>query len=205
MDSLHELKARLDRLHGRRDELERQYKDHLRTERQFKRTAEACEEALAIVRTVALETQRQLEFHLSELSSLALAEVFGDGAYRLRVEFKERRGRTECDIVFKRGRRQGPQLHPLSASGGGAVDVAAFALRLTLWTLEESAPVMIMDEPFRFVSPDLRPKAAALVKQLSERLGIQFVIVTNDERLGGCADKVFKVTKERKISKVEEV
>jgi len=204
MTDLARVRTDVDRLRGRLEELRAQAKRHERERDEALENERTMDEALVVVRAVALETQRQLEFHLSSLATLALSEVFGEDAYRLSVKFVERRGRTECDVAFRRGRR-GEAVHPMSAAGGGAVDVAAFALRLSLWTMKKSAPVMILDEPFRFLSTDLRPRAAKLVKELSERLGIQFVIVTHDETLAGAADKTFKVTKKGKESNVEEI
>ena len=193
--SLVDIRARVERLRGRHGELVRQAMTERARAQESQQDGLVLEEALVVVRAVALETQRQLEYHLSELTSLALREVFGPDAYRLDATFVERRGKTECDIMFMRGDEA---IAPLTASGGGAVDVASFALRLTLWTLEKSAPVMVLDEPFRFLSADLMPQAGALLRQLSERLGVQFIVVTHSEALAGEADKTFNITQDGK-------
>ncbi len=46
------------------------------------------DKAMEIVRQVGLMTQKQLEYHLSEQVSLALASVFDD-PYKLKVVFQE--------------------------------------------------------------------------------------------------------------------
>ena len=38
---------------------------------------------------------------------------------------------------------------------------------------------VVLDEPFRFVSREYRPAIAELVKELSEELNVQFVLVTH--------------------------
>jgi DNA repair exonuclease SbcCD ATPase subunit len=100
----------------------------------------------------------------------------------------------------------GGELSPLSASGGGAVDIAAFGLRLSLWTLPEKRTrgVIVLDEPFRFLSKDLHAKAGQAIKELSARLGLQFIIVTHENTLQESADKIFRVEKRRGVSKVTE-
>jgi DNA repair exonuclease SbcCD ATPase subunit len=50
-----------------------------------------------------------------------------------------------------------------------------------------------LDEPFRFVSSDLQDRASQMVKELSEKLGLQFIIITHNPTLASYADKTFEV------------
>ena len=79
-----------------------------------------------LFKKVAQETQRQLEWHISEIVTLALASTF-DNPYIFKAEFVQRRGKTECDLFFE---RDGFRVDPVAEAGGGAVDVTAFALRV---------------------------------------------------------------------------
>jgi hypothetical protein len=154
------------------------------------------EQAQAIIILVSQATQEELRYHVSELVTLALASVFDD-PYELDVSFEQRRNQTECDITFV---RNGEKINPLTASGGGAVDVAAFALRVSLWSLQNphTRPIMILDEPFQHVKGDeANIKCIQMVKAVSERLGLQILMVS-DERvplseIEAGADKVFKI------------
>ena len=159
------------------------------------------EEANEIMKEVALKTQEQLEYHVSDITSLALESVFENEAYNLVVRFIQRRNKTECDLLFERDEEE---IDPLNASGGGAVDVAAFALRIAMWSMEspKSRNVIILDEPFRFLSKDRQDRASQMLKELSEKLGIQFIIVTHEDTLTQYADKTFVVSKKKGISKV---
>ena len=145
-----------------------------------------------IIRTVAQQTQDELTYHISDLVSLAMEAVFGDSAYSLKVEFPLRRGRTECDINFIRA---GQAVSPLQGAGGGAVDVAAFALRVALWSLMQprTRPVIVLDEPFRFLSRDLHSQASTMLREVSGKLGVQIIMVTHSEALTECADRIFEV------------
>jgi ABC-type transporter Mla maintaining outer membrane lipid asymmetry ATPase subunit MlaF len=158
------------------------------------------EKAQVVIQVVALLTQNQLRYHISEIVTLALASVFDD-PYEFDVEFVQRRGQTECDLSFV---REDAHVSPLTASGGGVVDIAAFALRVALWSLKQphTRPILILDEPFRFVSANYKPKASEMLKMISERLGLQIIMVTHSEELIECADAVFVVTQKRGISKI---
>lgn len=160
-----------------------------------------------ILQVVAQATQKQLEYHVSGLVSLCLSAVFPD-PYTLNLDFELRRGKSEADITFsKKSEGAGEKISPLDASGGGAVDVACFGLRISLWTLQRPRrrSTIVLDEPFRFVSRDLQERASSLLKQISERLGIQFIIITHEPNLLEAADKVFEVEMVDRKSVVKEV
>jgi len=150
------------------------------------------EQAREIIREVGLQTQQSLQYHISDIVTSALESVFAD-AYQLKVNFVQRRNKTECDLVFV---RNGKEIEPLESSGFGAADVASFALRVAFWSMQfaKSRPVIILDEPLRFLDRRRQPAASKLLKELSERLGLQFIIVTHEEVLTQYADKIFEVS-----------
>lgn len=158
------------------------------------------EKAREIIRMVGLKTQQQLQIHISSITSLALESIFPN-PYELEVEFVQRRNKTECDLLFSRG---GNKVDPLFASGGGVADVAAFALRIASWSMQipHTRNVIIMDEPLRFVSEEYQEAASSMLKEISQKLGIQFIIVTHNEVLTSYADRVFKVSRRKGRSKV---
>ena len=150
------------------------------------------EQAKEIIRKVGMDTQAQLEISISDITSLALEAVFPN-PYELKVEFVQRRNKTECDLYFV---RDGNRIDPLSASGVGAVDVASFALRIASWSMStpHSRNTIILDEPFRFLSENYQEQASIMLKELSVKLGIQFIIVTHEMTLTTAADKIFNVS-----------
>jgi DNA repair exonuclease SbcCD ATPase subunit len=161
------------------------------------------EQAKEIIRTVGLQTQQQLQISISDITSLALEAVFPD-PYSLEVEFIQRRNRTECDLYFM---RDGNKVDPLTASGVGAVDVAAFALRIASWSMMQPRTnnVIILDEPFRFLSENYQELAGKMLKGISQKLGIQLIIVTHNPILAEVADKTFQVSIKKGISQVKEI
>lgn len=150
--------------------------------------------ARVVIQEIAQTTQQELEFHISNLVTLALDIVFPDENINFVTRFVQRRNKTECDLLFE---EKGNEYHPLDGSGYGAVDVAAFALRLALWTLDPSSEVIILDEPFRDVSPDLQVKVGEMLKTLSDKIGIQIIMVSHAEDVNIQADKTFVIKKSK--------
>jgi len=158
------------------------------------------EQAREIIREVGLKTQSQLQVYISDIATLALNAVFDD-PYELQVEFVQRRNKTECDIFFV---RDGNRIDPLTASGGGAVDIASFALRIASWSMAtpHTRNTIVLDEPFRFLSMGLQERAATMLKEISTKLGIQFILITHNEILASFADKTFEVKLKKGISQI---
>lgn len=136
-------------------------------------------DARGIIQSVAHAVQQEAHSRIAGVVTRCMQAVFGPDAYTFNIEFEQRRGRTEARLVFE---RDGLELVPLQAAGGGSVDVAAFALRLACMMLQRPPVrrVLILDEPFRFVSVGYRPAVRQLLLDLADELGMQFVIVTHD-------------------------
>lgn len=185
------VRQRLERAVGERDGLLRQLSAAEMEEANYTRAVKNAELARGIIQEVAQKTQQQLEYRVGELVTLALAAVFPD-PYEMRLQFDPARGRTQARIILKRGELE---VDPMDEAGGGVVDVTAFALRVALWSMRRprNRAVLLLDEPFKFVSEDLQPAASRLLKEVCERLGLQIIMVTHSETLIEAADKVFRV------------
>jgi len=160
-------------------------------------------EVREIIREVGIMTQSQLSMHIKEIVELGIKAVFGEGLYGVNVSFDKKRDRTECVINLIDG--NGDEFKPLDMVGGGVIDVVAFALRLACWSISMPKPsnIILLDEPFRYLSSDLTANAGKLLDKLSERLGIQFIVVTHDEELiTGKGSKVFNISIKGGVSKV---
>jgi len=151
-----------------------------------------------VIQVVATMTQKNLEKRVSSLVSMALDVVFPDDPYGFELEFVPRRNKTECDVWFT---KRGKKMHPMGTSGGGPKDVASFAARLAFWSLDRKnnpRPVIIVDEPFKFLhSPAYQENCSNMINELSKDLGIQMILVTDQEDISG--DRVFEVQGDGKV------
>lgn len=185
------LRSELEQRKGRAAQVQEDLRTTRKALKYAERDLKKHEQAREVIRTVGLATQQQLEYHFSDIVTSALEAVFPE-PYSLSVKFVERRGKTECDLGFQKG---DSIFDPIESTGGGAVDVASFALRIAAWSMQRPRPraVMVLDEPFRHLSTNLQGRAGEMLRQLSEKLGLQMLIVTHEEELEACADRIFQV------------
>ena len=163
------------------------------------------EEAQAFLQKVAQDTQQHLKFQIEDIVNLALETCF-PGEYTFEILFEISRGKTNAELVFL-DQKTGRQIDPMNASGGGVVDLTTFALRIACYALEHNTDnVIVLDEPFRFLSRDLQERAGEILKTLSNKMNLQIIMVSHISEIINVADKVFEVKKGSDgISKVREV
>ena len=139
------------------------------------------QEGQRIAQIVASTIQQQAHKKVAKVVSRCLEAVFNE-PYEFRIVFEQKRGKTQARLVFT---RDGMDIDPMTASGGGVVDVAAFALRLSCLLLNKPPlrKVLVLDEPFRFVSEEYRPAVKELLMKLAKEMRIQFIIVTHMKEL----------------------
>lgn len=152
------------------------------------------EESQVFLQKIAQETQEHLRFQIEDIVNLALETCF-PGEYTFQVLFNISRGKTDAELVFF-DQKSGRQVDPMNASGGGVVDLTTFALRIACYALENGTDnVIILDEPFRFLSRDLQQRAGEILKTLSKRMNLQIIMVSHISEIIDVADKIFEVKK----------
>jgi len=66
-----------------------------------------------------------------------------------------------------------------------------------------SRPVIILDEPMKFLSVDKQEKASLMIKELSDKLGLQFIIITHEPSLAIHANKIFEASIRKGVTKIK--
>jgi DNA repair exonuclease SbcCD ATPase subunit len=203
MEKLNELKNLSERKIGKKEQVEQEIAELTRNIRTNRKHGKNLTEAHEIIKIVGGETQQQIQYHISDITSLALESVFSN-PYKLMMNFEERRGKIECDLLFE---RNGDIIKPKDAAGFGQMDIASLALRVAAWSMQSprTRPTILIDEPFHWLSRNFHEEASQMVKTLSDKLGIQFIICTHIPELAECADKVFNVKLKSKVSQVKEL
>lgn len=175
-----------------------------RMKKELEKKYKLVEQAQIFLQKVAQSTQEKLKFQIEDIVNLALESVFPN-EYEFKIEFNVSRGKTDAELVFQ-DKRTGQTIDPMEASGGGVIDLTCFALRISAWALENGTDnLIILDEPFKFVSRDLQERAGEILKTLSEKMKLQVIMVTHIPEFIEVADKVFEVKKnENGVSKIIE-
>jgi len=197
VNRLAELKTKVAEAAGRRSVYEAQKAEALDNRKEAMRQKRLCEAAMTIVTTVGESLQQRISTRLSSVASHALRSVFPD-PYRVVIEFTPTaRGTIDATIQFERA---GQRFKPVLPSGqllagGGPVEVAAWGLRVALWgqLRPRPRPIMLMDEPFRFLQEDLHPVAGEVLREIAEQAGVQFIMVTHSQKLAEAANNVVEV------------
>lgn len=177
MSSVAELRRKVDQLAADRRSAQRVLKEQRGALAEATDHEVDCEEAQKTLQMIAQGVQQQAHERIAGVVTKCLASVF-DEPYQFRISFEQKRGRTEARLEFV---RDGRVQDPLTASGGGAIDVAAFALRLSCLLLAKPPlrRVLVLDEPFKFVSAEYRSRVRLMLDSLSKELKVQFIMVTH--------------------------
>jgi exonuclease SbcC len=197
--NIQEIKNKVEQAKGVQIQTETRVKELKNSIEKEENLQKAIEKVQILIQTTAQETQEQLKFHIEDIVNTALDTCF-PGEYNFKIDFVIKRGSTEAELYLD---KDGERINPMNASGGGVVDIIAFALRISCYSLGKTDNLITLDEPYKFLSKNLRPLAGEVLKQLSEKLGIQIIMVTHDREMVDVADRVFEVTQKRGRSKVE--
>ena len=140
-------------------------------------------QAQKILQAAAEAVQQQAHRRLASVVTRCLKAVFGEeDAYEFRIRFEQKRGKTEAQLLFA---RDGMEVDPVDAAGGGVIDVAAFALRTAclLLTVPPKRRLLVLDEPFKMLSRTYRARVRQLLITLAEEMSLQIIMVTHSEEL----------------------
>lgn len=181
--------------------LQEQHAAAVATCAQLQTRMDAIAEVQMLIQQASAYLQNAAKSRIVEIVQTALDTVFPD-EYTFVLEFEEKRGKTEALLALE---KCGERISPLDASGGGVADIVAFGLRIALWSISRVRNLIVLDEPFKFLSASLRPRGAEILRMLSDKMHLQFIIVTHDADIATIADRTFSVIQQGGISKVEEV
>lgn len=136
-------------------------------------------EAQSIVQGIAQALQQRAHDRIARVVTQCLTAVFDD-PYEFQIRFDCKRGKTEARLIFL---RDGMVLEdPLNEIGGGVIDVAALALRLSCILLSKPRVrrLVVLDEPFSCIRGDEnRARTRTMLQRLSEELGFQVILNTD--------------------------
>ena len=166
----------------------------------FQSEIEAGKKVEILFQEVARQTQTNIERHISDLVTLALKSISPDFPNFV-VKFTIRRKQLEADLFFE---ENGFLSNPMYCSGGGPKDIASFGLIIANWSIDKTRATIVLDEPFKQVSPDLQENVSKMLTMLSKELGLQFIIVSHAEDVNVAADKTFVVSMKNGVSTVKE-
>jgi hypothetical protein len=198
MNNISEYKTKINKCRGKLESFEARKKAISKSLIDLNNYQISLEEAQVFIQVVARETQEQLKFHLTDIVNLCIATCFPDIVFD--IDFDVKNNRTVAQLVYK---TNGYNVDPMDASGGGLCDLTAFALRIALYNIGHTDNVIIFDEPLKWLQPkELQVEAFKVMKELSDKMNIQFILVANSvgsENIIEIADRVFEVKLKKEL------
>ena len=161
-------------------------------------------ESMDIMNAVSVLCQEEFKGVVEGIVTDAIRFVYGDEySFEMDVEVKRNQPEIHFFVVIN-GHRYSIRNDDI---GGGVIDVVAFALRVTLWALQDSQTdnVMVLDEPLKNLDAERLVLVGNMIKKLSEDLDLQFIMVTHEIQIAEAADASWLVTKTKKVSTVEKI
>lgn len=176
------IQRQIDRLKHDADLARRLHLAEVIAHRRARQHLKDSQEALSFVQQVAQMVEQQAHAKIAGVVTTCLKTVFGEDSYEFRLRFERKRNKTEAHPILLKGGHEVED--PVNEDSGGAVQIAAFALRLSclMMAVPRLRKLLVLDEPFPHVSAQYRPAVRSLLQQLSRKFGIQFIIVTHEEQ-----------------------
>lgn len=194
------LKANFDKKMIMRKMLTEQLQQYEKNIKDLEQQIEDGKKVEIMFQEIAQKTQQNVEDHISNLVTLALKSVSPEFPEFV-VKFSIRRKQLEADLLFK---EDDILYNPMYCSGGGPKDVASFGLIIANWSMDKTRATIILDEPFKQVSPDLQENVSEMIKTLNKELNLQFIMVSHAEDINVAADKTFIVKMKDGQSSIKE-
>ncbi len=163
------------------------------------------EEARVALEEMEKAWRQQFEEKLAALVSHGLTAVFGEET-RIFIETSTKRGATSMALKIEQG---GVELGDIiDSTGGSIVSVLSVLLRVML-TVSVRPPLqrlIVLDEPLHgAVDPSHIPTFGTLLRELSDRLDLQFLVVAHETDLEEYSDVVYEVVKEGGVASVRQL
>jgi hypothetical protein len=140
-------------------------------------------EGQKLVQEVAERVQQSAHRQLASVVTKSLQAVFGEEeAHEFLIQFAQKRGKTEASLCFAKDGEVYD--NPRREVPGGAIDVAALALRLASLVLTRPQPrrLLVCDEPFRGLNgTENRKRMAEVLLTLAREMKIQIILSTGHE------------------------
>ena len=146
---------------------------------------------LAIVNKATVLIQNLFKGKVEHLITLALKGVF-PRPVDFGLDFVQRQSRTDAiPYVTERGQKRNNVKDDV---GGSLLDIVSFGLKIILWSMENprSRNTLVLDEPMKWLGR-YRTRAAQMMKEVSELLGLQLIVVTHDPEIMEVGDVSFLV------------
>ncbi len=134
-------------------------------------------EAQRLIREASQLTLSNLSVRIGTIVTKALTQVLGEG-YKFNLDFDIKYNKLAADMYLE---KDGKRYDLKRDNGDGVVDIVSLALRVAILCLDRRKlrRLLILDEPCGAVSVNYQPVLGKMIKQLSDMLDLQVIMVAS--------------------------
>jgi DNA repair exonuclease SbcCD ATPase subunit len=137
-------------------------------------------------------SREKIKWKLENIVNSALNCIYQDKIIKFKILPNKTKRGLQYDVYVETN----GSLTPITdAKGGGVMDVVAISLKIAFLRLyrNHTRQVMILDEPFKYLDDQRIHLAVEWLKTISEKMGIQFLIVSHEDAIIQNSNKVYMV------------
>lgn len=167
---------------------------------------EVCSKAIEFIEQVATEERRNVKKKVEDLITSCLHEVFDD-SYSVEFEYGMKRAKTSVEVFSVRKCEDGLVVkREIDGIGGGLADAISLPLKLIVLLNDSGLERnFIIDEPGKHLSINHVPKFAHFLKTISQKLGVQIIMLSHHTCMDLFADSINEVSLEGSKSHIERI
>ena len=197
------LSKKIEQAKGKRDQLQKQLISVQSNIESLKASIERKTMAKEVLDKLVELENKSVIGDLERLVTDGIRSIWG-GNYEFKVVMGNRGDSTTAQFKLF---RNGKETSIMDAHGGGMVQVVAFLARLIL--LLKIKPklkqVLLLDEPFVYLSQDYHSQMADLLGKLVKDLGIKLLMVTHQPIFAEAADHEYRLTSDGEKTNIRSV
>lgn len=206
-DRFHEIEQSRSEMKGRVDLLKEQIFDTTEELKEQKSGYKINERVLDVLRKYSLVKEQVLREKIDNIVTRGLRLVFGEG-YKSKLAFGISRGQavTKTRLITNIGEHE-LEADIATGHGGGITNFCAVLYKILVLALVRPAQrkVLFLDECFKNLSQEYLEPASMFLKEISDKLGIQLVIISHRREVQEIGDVIYNFSNENGETKVREI
>lgn len=156
-------------------------------------------QAIDFIQKCANHQRSIVKDKVQNVISDALKEIYGD-QYSIQFDYSMKRNKTSVDIYLTKHTQLGNVIRKQDGFGGGVSDVISLPLKLlVLMALKDNSKILIADEPGKHMDQRI-DKFGYFLRAVSQKLGVQLIILTHHESLAQFADSVYQISMKNEVT-----
>lgn len=152
------------------------------------------QEALQFLEDIANSRRGYMKDRIEAVITEAFQMIYGDN-YRVELVYSIKNNRSCLDIEVCKTTKYGEVRRLINGVGGGVPDTICVPLRLmVLLGSKQTDKVCVLDESYKHMDLERIDSVAEFIKELSQKLGMQIILLSHHEIMENYADKTWVVS-----------